>query len=136
MAYGTYLIKVGNYEIPLSYIQAETYNCTKNGQDLDSYRDCNGLLHRTALPHPVWKIEFNTRAMLSESEMRTMLTAIQNNYINATEKSANVTFYDFESGTYITQKMYMPDIQFTPYWITNSGNTINYNSVRLAFIGY
>lgn len=56
MAYAGFLIRVGSYKIPHSWIRAETYTVTKTGQDLDSYRDANGLLHRNALTHWVAKI--------------------------------------------------------------------------------
>lgn len=134
MAYENYLLKVGNYKIPGSMISAESYNVIKNGQDLDSYRDANGKLHRTALSHFVWKIEFDTVPMLTRPQINTLLKKIQENYTNTTEKKATVTFYDPEGDRYVTQEMYMPDIQFNIYGTYN--NTIFYNSIRLAFIGY
>ena|GEM_PF-5051441 len=53
MAYAGYLIRVGNYTIPKKYIRAEKYDVVLHGQDLDSYRDANGQLQRTALQHMV-----------------------------------------------------------------------------------
>lgn len=53
MAYAGYLIRVGNYTIPKKYMRAEKYDVVLHGQDLDSYRDANGQLQRTALQHTV-----------------------------------------------------------------------------------
>ena len=49
MAYSGFLIKVGNYTVPFRYIEAKKYKCGIKGQDLNSYRDANGVLHREAL---------------------------------------------------------------------------------------
>lgn len=46
MAYSGFLIKVGDYTVPFRYIEAKKYKCSIKGQDLDSYRDANGILHR------------------------------------------------------------------------------------------
>lgn len=65
MAYSGYLIKVGNYTIPLSIIRAETYSPYKSVTDLDSYVDANGYLHRNALEHIANKVEFETVPQLT-----------------------------------------------------------------------
>lgn len=134
MAYSGFLLKVGGYTVPLKYMKAETYQVTKNGQDLDSYRDTNGELHRTALQHFVYKIEFETPALLTDSEWSSFFGSIQKNYKNTTEKRASVTAFVPETGEYITQDMYIPDIPMTIYYADNS--VIKYNPIRLAFIGY
>lgn len=134
LAYSGYLLKVGSYTVPLRYIKAETYQITKNGQDLDSYRDTNGELHRTALQHFVYKVEFETPPLLEDSEWSSFFGNIQANYKNATEKRVSVTAFIPETGEYITQDMYIPDIPMTVYYA--DATTIKYNPIRLAFIGY
>lgn len=134
MAYGSYLVKFGDYEIPLSYIRAETYSITKNGQDLDSYRDGDGILHRNALSHFVWKVEFETKPLLTEDEKETLMSNIRANYTSATEKCGTMTAFDPESGDYISQQVYIPDIPFTIFGIFDG--EVKYNSFRIAFIGY
>lgn len=134
VAYLGYLIQVGDYKIPHSYIRAESYTVYKNVQDLDSYRDANGVLHRTALSHAPLKVEFETKDMLTNEEMGKLLRNIRNSFINSEERKASVTVYLPEEDIYITQDMYMPDIQPKIYGIF--GNVIKYSSVRLAFIGY
>ena len=55
---GSYYIKVGDYPIPLKYMFKGSYKVSVNTQDLDSYRDGNGKLHRNVLPHQADKLEF------------------------------------------------------------------------------
>lgn len=134
MAYNGYLIKVGNYTIPHDYISAESYSAYRNIQDLDSYRDGNGKLHRTALSHVPNKVEFDTRNMLTNAQFSDLMSNIRSNYTNINERKASVTMYVPETNSYVTQDMYMPDIQPQIYGIFN--NVIHYMPIRLAFIGY
>ena len=134
MAYNGYLIKVGDYKIPHSYISAESYSAYRNIQDLDSYRDGNGKLHRTALSHVPNKVEFETRNMLTNKQFTDLMSKIQDNYKDKSERKASVTMYVPETDSYVTQDMYMPDIQPQIYGIFD--NVIHYMPIRLAFIGY
>lgn len=128
------LIKVGNYVIPLSLIQADSYKVVKTVVDLDSWRDENGVLHRNALSHAPIKIEFNTIPMLTNVKMSELMANLQNNMTNKGERRASVTYYIPETDSYQTADMYMPDINFQIYGIFN--NVVKYDAVRLAFIGY
>ncbi len=134
MAYSGFLIKVGDYKIPHSWIKAETYSVLRSGQDLDSYRDSNGKLHRTALEHFLGKVEFETPPLKTNTQVSSFMGNIRKQYTNTTEKKANVTFYVPELDEYMTQEMYMPDITFTIYHA--DGKEIKYNAFRLAFIAY
>ena len=134
MAYSGFLIKVGDYKIPHSWIKADTYSVLRSGQDLDSYRDSNGKLHRTALEHFLGKVEFETPALRTNTQVSEFMKKIREQYTNITEKKANVTFYMPELDDYITQEMYMPDITFAIYFADK--NVIKYNPFRLAFISY
>lgn len=134
MAYAGYLIKVGGYEIPLKYIKAESYSPYRNIQDLDSYRDADGILHRTALEHIPNKVEFETVPMLTNTQFSEIMGNIQANFTNALERKASVTLYLPETDSYVTQDMYMPDIKPTMYFADST--VIKYNAIRLAFIGY
>ena len=132
--YNGTLIKLGNYELPLRYIKAETYQVLFSTNDLDSYRDANGELHRNALDHKVAKVEFQTPPLLTNHQVSELMRNIQLQYTNAREKKLLVTMYIPEMDDYVTQEMYIPDIQFTIYGIF--GSVIKYNAFRLAFIGY
>lgn len=134
MAYAGYLIKVGDYTIPLKYIKAESYSAYRSIQDLDSYRDADGILHRTALTHVPNKVEFETPAMMTDKTFSEIMSNIQRNYINVNERRLSVTMYVPETNEYVTQDMYMPDI--TPAIYHADSKKIQYKSIRLAFIGY
>lgn len=138
MAYSGYLIKVGPsnnlYEIPLSIIRAETYSVFKSVTDLDSYVDASGYLHRNALEHIANKIEFETIPLMTNSEFANLMTNLQSRMSNSLERKLSVTAYIPETDSYVTQDMYMPDIKPTIYYADDT--KIQYNQVRLAFIGY
>ena len=134
MAYKGYLIKIGNYTFPLSMIKAETYKATNYGQDLDSTRDVDGILHRTALSNTAPKVEFETRNMLDNTQMSSIFANIQANYTNAIEKKASVEVYVPELDKYVTSDMYMADFEPTMYYADST--KIQYTSTRMAWISY
>lgn len=131
-----YLVKVGNYTIPYKYIKFDSYKVFMSITDLDSYRDGYGILQRNALEHKPNKCEFETPALLTNEEFATLMGNIQSNYTKASERKASVTLYIPEIDDYVTQDMYMPDIQPTIYRYVKATNQLQYNSIRLAFIGY
>lgn len=134
LGYQGYLVKVGNYEIPLKYINAGSYNAFLSVQDLDSYRDGNGVLHRNALEHTPAKVEFETTPMLTGKDFAEVMKGISDNYTNGMERKASVSAYLPEKDDYFTQDMYMPDISPSINSILN-GEVI-YNAIRITFIGY
>lgn len=133
MAYSDYLVKVGNYTIPLGKIKADTYKSVRTVIDLDSYRSADGVLIRNALPHVPYKLEMNLIPMYN-TDLQTIIQNIRSNFISSIEKKANVTFYDTETDQYITQEMYMPDINFQIYGIFDG--RILYDETTIKFIGY
>ena len=134
MAYGGYLVRVGSYTIPLSFIKAESYKITHLIQDLDSYRDADGVLHRNALSHVPDKAEFECVPMLTNAEISAVVNSIRSQFTNPAERKASVTVYVPERDEYITQDMYMPDPEYSIYYADDT--IVQYNSVRFAFIGY
>lgn len=136
MAFQGYLVKVGDYTIPYKYIKFNSYKVFMSITDLDSYRDGYGILQRNALEHRPNKCEFETPAMLTNDEFATLMGNIQANYTKASERKASVTLYIPEIDDYVTQDMYMPDIQPSIYRYNKELNKLQYNSIRLAFIGY
>lgn len=135
MAFGGYLLRVGNYEIDgTNYIQEKSYKATRNIQDLESYRDANGVLHRNALEHVPLKIEINTRENLTNEELGTFLGNIHSQFTIAAERKCVVTAFIPELNDYVTQEMYMPDPDITIKIIKDG--VVKYESVRLAWIGY
>lgn len=133
LSYGGYLIDIGGYRFN-RVIKADSYKVVMNSQDLDSYRDANGRLQRNALSHNPIKVEFETRAMLTNSEFASIMSKIRGSYINSVEKALNATFYVPELDNYVTQKVYMADI--TPQIYGTYRGVIHYDPIRFAFIGY
>lgn len=134
MAYAGYLIKVGTYTIPLSIMRAETYTVFMSITDLDSYVDANGYLHRNALDHIANKVEFETIPLMDNTQFSSLMANLYSQMTETKERKASVTCYIPEIDDYVTQDMYMPDIKPTLYYADDS--KIQYNQVRLAFIGY
>ena len=138
MAYGGSLVIInhtgGDYTIPLSFIKADSYKVSKKIQDLDSYRDANGLLHRNALGHVVYKVEFECVPMLTSVEIDAVLANIRNRYTISAERKLNMSLYVPELNEYVQQDAYMPDPDFQVYLADSQ--KIQYDAVRFAFIGY
>lgn len=134
MAFNGYLIKIGNYDTFFnSYISAASYKISKKVIDIDSYRDANGVLHRNAMEHLSYTIEFDLKP-LDNNRIETFMNAIRSNFIIPAERKVSVTFYVPEDNDYRTTDCYLPDIDFTINHI--EGNTIRYNSTTIKFIGY
>ena len=133
MGYGGYLIKIGEYTVPFEYILSSTYSPNIKGQDLDSYTDENGILHRNALKNKVIKIEWETPSM-DEAKLRTFADRILSEYVHKVEKKCLVTAYMPELGKYVTMPCYVPDIEYKVSYADEK--TIEYDSFRIAFIGY
>lgn len=143
MAYSGSLIKIkganghGDYDVPLRIIKADTYQVYRTIVDLDSYRDADGNLHRQAIDHVPCKVEFETVPMLTNMEFADLMSEFQKRYTVAKERKLVCEIYIPETDSYVQQNMYMPDIQPKIYWANISGNAfIQYDAIRLAFIGY
>ena len=134
MAYSGFLIRAGEYQIPIEYISCQTYKVTRSIQDLNSYRDSNGELHREALEHTLEKVEFETVPRLYGDKMEKLIKGISDNYIIPGERKVLATVFIPELNDYVTREMYVPDIQFT---IDDATSTdIWYGSSKISFIAY
>lgn len=129
------LLTFGSYAIPNMCIEAGTYKVAPNRrQDLDTYRDADGILHRTALSHTATTIEFTT-GYLYESEMNGLMAGLKSNYINYNERDANCTYYDPENNNFRSGHMYLDsNLQFGIHDIIN-GEKI-YEPVKFSFVEY
>lgn len=139
MAYSGFLLQINGsgsnlYQFPLEFINWESYKAVIGSQDLDSYRDANGVLHRNALKTRVPKVEFNLRESVKSNEFETIMSNLRNRYQNGIEKKVSVTAYFPEIGDYITYDSYIPDIETVIKKATRTG--LVYKSIRFAFIGY
>ena len=135
MAYSGYLIKIGEYTIPLSMIKADSYYAYYNMQDYDPWTDAKGYLHRDAVKLKALKVEFDTRAMLNNTEFTTLISSIQEQFISGKEyaRECDITAYIPEIDDYVTQRGYMAD--FKPQMYLADATHIEYDACRLAFIG-
>lgn len=127
MSYQGYLLKVDGIIFPNSLIAFGTFSITPNQrQDLDSYRDSTGYLHRNILPHMPSKIEFTTK-VLHDAD-RVVLENILKNRDEFT-----LEYWDTE---YKTGIFYSPDIKYEIYDIDKVSGDIRYKPVRIAMIEY
>ena len=133
MAYSGFLLKIGNYEVPQKFMRAGSYSPYVNMQDIDDWPDANGYLHREAVELKALKVEFETPAMLTNTELTELMNNIKANFTNAKGRECMITAYIPEYDDYVTQLGYMADFQ--PQIYGTYGGVIHYNPIRLAFIG-
>lgn len=131
--YSGFLLKIGNEIFNMKYIKEKTYKGYVSVQDLDSYRDANGLLHRETLSHVPIKCEFET-IPLNNEQYEQIMDMIRRNYINELEKKVTITAFILEYNGYVTQDAYMAEPQ--PQIQTIKDNKIQYAPLRITFIGY
>ena len=138
--FDTYFVKVirvsDNTAVPIpnKYISLTSYVSTPNQrQDLDSYQDNLGKLHRNTLDHTRSKLEWNTPPLF-ERELLSLQNILNSGIINSKERKLKIIHYCFDTHTYEQGEFYMPDITFTPLLIRNG--EVLMDKVRLAFIEY
>lgn len=133
MAYSGYLIKIGEYTIPLSMIKADSYYPYVNMQDYEPWTDAKGYLHRDVVELKALKVEFETVAMLDDTQFATLMSNIKAQFTNSDARECMVTAYIPEKDDYVTQRSYMADIKPQIYFA--DANKIQYDPIRFAFIG-
>lgn len=146
MAYDGYLIKIKggsttgyttDYEFPKNWIAAETFKVITSVQDMDSYRDGQGVLHRNALAHTIYKVEFQTRDRIKASDYNAIMEQITHRYTSSAERKLKIKAYQTESGTYTDWiDAYLPDFDITIKLVDEQHNDLIYKAVRFAFIQY
>lgn len=133
MAYNGYLLKIGNYTVPLKYIKADSYSAYVNMQDIDPWTDADGYVHRNAISLKALKIEFETVPQMNDKTFEQFMSNIRSQYISSDERTFNVTAYIPETNQYVTQKAYLAD--FTPQIYGVINNVVKYDAIRMAIIG-
>lgn len=128
MNFKGYLLKIDGREFPNKFIFVSSYKSTPNQlQDLNSYRDANGKLHRNVLPHTLTKIEFNTPPLNLAKKIELQ------SYFPSRER-LEVEYWNDETNDYRIGTFYMPDIPFEIYRLLE--NDIQYKQTRIALIEY
>ena len=116
-------------------IKAETFKITPNArQDLDSYRDTEGVLQRNALAHTATIVEFDTRPMW-DNDFSAMMNAITSSYSNVNERDGTATYFDEENQTTKTGHFYL-DSNFQVSVMQQWGNRTLYDSCHFKFVEY
>ena len=133
MAYGGYLLKIGDYTVPTSIIKADSYSAYENMQDVDPWTDANGYLHRTAVTLKAIKVEFETHAGMYSDEFDEFMENVQKQFANSTERGCYITAYIPQTRKYVTQYGYMADIEPSIYGVFDG--KIMYNACKFSFIG-
>ena len=124
-----YLLKIGGNKVPGRFTQS--YTATPNQvQDIDSYQDVDGYLHREILPHTRTKIEFTTPHLWLEDKI-----TLQSFFPNRLEEpKITVEYWDDETNTYKIGEFYTPDIQYKVY--RTKETDLQYYPIRIALIEY
>ena len=135
MAFEGYLMKAGAATFPHKYIQISTYQTTPSQrQDLDSYQDSQGNLHRTVLPHDRSKIIFKTMDNLNLTEKQEIQAFFNAAMTNTRERKVSLTYWNDESNAYATGSFYIPDVTYPIKRI--EADNIVYDSVEYHLIEY
>lgn len=117
-------------------IKADSYSITPNArQDMDSYRDADGVLRRNALQHTASIIEFDTIPMW-ESQFNALMTSMRAQYLNSNERDANCTYFDPETGTVGKTGHFYLDSNFKVSIKQVWGGKILYDSCHFKFVEY
>ena len=137
MAFSGYLIKLGGNSgdnLPMELIAAESYSATPD-QRLESKaaRAVTGKLYRSTCDHMATKIEIETVPMTNR-DLTGLMSLIASHFTDTQQRKINLKYYDNETDNYKTGTFYMPDVQYKILRV--DGNTIYYDSIRLAFIEY
>lgn len=135
MAFEGFLMKSFGTIFPHKYIQISTYQTTPSQrQDLDSYQDSKGNLHRTVVPHDRSKIVFKTMDNLKLAEKQEIQAFFNGAMTNARERKVTLTYWNDEDNIYKTGSFYIPDVTYPIKRIM--GNDIVYDSVEYHLIEY
>lgn len=127
-----YLIKFGNYTIPLKYIQEKTYSAKVNTLDLDPFNDADGILNREVIQR-IPKVTFTTMP-LKESDWNTIMSNLENQYDVAEERKANCIVYVPEWRNYKSMDMYISDMDIVIDEIIDG--VVYFEPIQLTLTGY
>lgn len=130
--YQGYLIKVGDFVIPLEFVKEKTYKAKVNTIDEDAYNDNTGYLHRTVI-QKIPTVSIETLA-LNQDEVDMIFNGCRNAYISPKERKAIMSVWVPEFGKYVSQEMYLNDPELTISDIDEG--VINYEPFTLTFKGY
>lgn len=134
--YSGFLIRLGDYEVPKSYIQRKTYKTRLSVIDVDSKRNANGNLIRNALDDKKNIAEFQTVPCMSNIDVAELFSNISRNYIIPKERKILATLYVPEIDDYMTQELYIQDPEFIIDDEDEDTGLLYYEPMTIAFTAY
>lgn len=132
MAFEGWVFKINGREFPNNLIAFESFKITPNQiMDLDPYRDADGLLHRTALPHTSTSIEFSTPHLrLADVELlNTFLT--KENRIRC-----EVEYWNPNTSSYATGMFYIADVPYDFVNVDEKKKDALHKPIKVIFTEY
>lgn len=134
MSFGGFLMKAGDFTVPMEFINVKGYSAPVKTIDEDSYTNNFGVLDRTVLNTiPFATIEFSS---MTDAELDAIMSGFRRNYIVDAERKLRVTLWVPEYGGYVNQDMFIKDPNFPIKEIDLEKNEITYESFSLTFEGY
>lgn len=135
MAYAGYLVKIGDdpgaYVFPNEKILIDTYDSKANTLfDLAS-PDADGITRYHVLAHKVTKINFKTVPM-TDKDFTAIMANILARCTDTIAMTFNCTFYEQETGNYITRSCHLADLQPSINRVDDVNNIIYYNPIQMT----
>lgn len=132
MAFEGWLLKINGKTFPTRLIAAESLKITPDQiMDLDPYRDADGVLHRTALPHTATSIEFTTTALyLKDAEILNSFLPHDNRV------KCQVEYWNPNTSSYASGAFYIADVPYEFYMVDEEKNAILYKPIKVTFTEY
>ena len=131
-----YLLKTGNVEFPLKYIQYESWDTTPNQrEEIKAYRDDNTRnLTRVTAAGRKSKISFTLRDNLTLEQKIEVQKFFTDHEVSADERKIQLTYWNDEENAYKTGYFYRPNMSFKISRITDT--TIFYKAMKIELIEY
>ena len=137
MAFNGTLLKLGGEVFPMRWIEYDTYKVVPNRrQDLNPFRNANGVLQRNVVAHEPTTIDFSLRSMYNK-DIASVMSFIRSKYTNVKEKKLIIQYYDPEYDNYNDGSFYLdPNVEFPIKTINIEKKVIKYGQIKLSFVGY
>jgi len=135
MAWQGYLLKFGDVEVPLSYIQQDGFEQIPNQREeiKASRDDYTRELKRVTASGQITKTKIKFRR-LNGTQMEALVTVMNNGLVLKSQRKYKVTYWNIENARYETGEYYIPDITYTVHMADE--DRIIYEAFEMTLIGY
>lgn len=132
MAFEGWILKINNVVFPTRLIAFESMKITPDQiMDLDPYRDADGLLHRTALPHTATSIEFSTTPLFSAD------IDILNQFITKENRvKCEIEYWNPNTSSYTQGTFYIADVAYEFIYTDEKRGLALHKSIKITFTEY